>query len=391
MVTTRTSLADCFRVFIPHPPPDRPALRQLPRDNQAPPLTVYTDGSCLDNGLQNARSGAGIWIEDAHPLNRAIRVPGPLQSNQIGELAAILIAAQSAPPSADLMIITDLIYAIRVLNHSLAAEEDAGWTNTPNATWIRAAAYHLRRRCAPTHFKWVKGHNGTKGNEEADRLANEGVNKPTTDEVDLSVPEHFQCNRIKLTKMTQALAYAHISSLGKPQTPRRVEILLERIRISLDATNSQPPTNRAIWKGCRNQDIRRPVQTFLFKAINDALRIGDFWSRIPNLENRARCSSCNEAPENLEHILLDCDHTSTKTIWSLTKRHWPHDNPPWPDLCLGILLGCGNITLTTTDHPANKGPSRLLRILLSESAHLIWVLHCERTIQGTEHSVQKVK
>ena len=318
-------------------------------------------------------------------------MPGPLQSNQIGELAAILIAAQAAPHSAELTIITDSTYAIRVLNHSLTTEEDTGWTNTPNATWIKAAAYHLRRRSAPTHFKWVKGHDGSKGNEEADRLANEGANKPTPDEVDLSVPEHFQCNGIKLTKMTQALAYAHISNLGKPQTPRRVDTLLERIRSSLEPVNGQSITNRAIWKGCRNLDIRRPVQTFLFKAINDALRIGDFWAHIPNLEERARCSSCHETPESLEHILLDCEHTSTKLIWTLTKRHWPYDDPPWPDLCLGLLLGCGNISLpTAVTHPTNKGPTRLLRILLSESVHLIWVLRCERTIQGAEHSAQTV-
>ena len=270
-VTTRTSLADCFRVSIPHPPSELLALCHQSRDDPLPPLTIYTDGSCINNGLLNAKCGAGLWIENEHPLNRAIRVPGPLQSNQVGELAAILVAAQSAPQAAELTIITDSIYAIRALNHSLTNEEDLGWTNVPNATWIKATACQLRRRRAPTHFKWVKGHRGTQGNEEADKLANEGANKPTADEIDLSVPEHFQTNGIKLTKMSQALAYAHISSLDKPPTPRRVEITLDRIRTSIEEVNRQSLPNKAIWKGCRHQDIRRPIQTFLFKAINNAL------------------------------------------------------------------------------------------------------------------------
>ena len=236
-VTTRTTLADCFRVFIPHPPSELPALRQQPRINPPPSITIYTDGSCLNNGLLDEKCGAGLWVEDGHLLNRAIRVPGPLQSNQVGELAAILVATQSAPQEADLTIITDSVYAIRVLNHSLTSEEDSGWTNIPNAPWIKAAAYQLRRRSAPTRFKWVKGHNGTQGNEDVDRLASEGVNKPTADEIDLSVPEHFQANGIKLAKMTQALAYAHIVNLGKLPTPRRVEILLDRIRISIESVN----------------------------------------------------------------------------------------------------------------------------------------------------------
>jgi len=38
-----------------------------------------------------------------------------------------------------------------------------------------------------------------------------------------------------------------------------------------------------------------------------------------------------------------------------------------------------------------SGPSCLLRILISESVHLIWVLCCERTIQGLSHSANTIK
>ena len=89
----------------------------------------------------------------------------------------------------------------------------------------------------------------------------------------------------------------------------------------------------------------------------------------------------------MEHILLECDHPSTKLIWTLTERLWPADTTPWPELSLGLLLGCGNIALPTPEgQRPNKGPSRLLRILLSELSHLIWVLRCKRTIQGSIHS-----
>ncbi|KAG1876108.1 hypothetical protein C8R48DRAFT_811459 [Suillus tomentosus] len=38
-----------------------------------------------------------------------------------------------------------------------------------------------------------------------------------------------------------------------------------------------------------------------------------------------------------------------------------------------------------------KGASRLLRILISESAHLIWVLRCDTTINGTNHTERAIK
>jgi len=70
-VTARSNLSECFRIFAPQPSPDLPALR-LPRDPTAAPLTIFTDGSCLHNGQHNATCGAGIWLAEGHPLNRAI-------------------------------------------------------------------------------------------------------------------------------------------------------------------------------------------------------------------------------------------------------------------------------------------------------------------------------
>lgn len=131
-VRTRTNLYECFRVFAHQPIPTLPALR-LPQDNTATPMTAFTDGSCLNNGQHNATCGAGVWFDDGHPLNRAIRVPGPSQSNQAGEIAAIVVALQVTPPSSDLTIITDSRYAIQSLTHSLDNHEDSAWVRVPNA------------------------------------------------------------------------------------------------------------------------------------------------------------------------------------------------------------------------------------------------------------------
>ena len=390
-VTTRTSLAECFRVYMEHVPSPSPALRRQADQNPQQEITVYTDGSCTNNGRHNAKSGAGVWVADNHPSNRSIRVPGRKQSNQTGELAAILAVLQSVSQTAKLTIVTNSQYAIKMLTRSLPDTEDAGWTNTPNAQWLQAMAYHLRMRGAPTSFKWVKGHEGTLGNEHADRLAAAGASKPEADDIDLVVPDHFRLSGLRLTTLTQAKAYAFIASRNRPPRPRKVDLLLDQIRDSVETVNGHSVTNRSIWKGCRNIDIRRPIQTFLFKAVNGALRVGDFWNNIPTFEHRARCASCN-SPESLEHILLECSHPTVAQIWTLAKTFWPSPTPPWPDTSLGTLLGCGSIALPSPeDQPRGKGPSRLLRIVLSESLHLIWVLRCERVIQGTQHTPMAVE
>ena len=108
---------------------------------------------------------------------------------------------------------------------------------------------------------------------------------------------------------------------------------------------------------------------------------------------RARCSVCNEAMESLEHILLDCHRGQANSIWILAKSLWPTAFGAWPEIHLGTILGCGSVSppAPQNDNHPNPGKSRLLQILLSESAHLIWVLRCKRVIQDTLHTNEAVK
>ena len=67
---------------------------------------------------------------------------------------------------------------------------------------------------------------------------------------------------------------------------------------------------------------------------------------------------------------------------------------------LGIILGSGCLVTKEDTQEGNdnrynpkkkSGTDRLLQILISEAAHLIWVLRCERVIQEQTHAPQEVK
>jgi hypothetical protein len=88
-------------------------------------------------------------------------------------------------------------------------------------------------------------------------------------------------------------------------------------------------------------------------------------------------------------------------LWTLAHNFWPYDNIPWPDLNIGTILGCGAITLKaegrrrinqqTMRRKTFPGPTRLLQIIISELAYLIWVLRCERVVQGLHHTEREIE
>ncbi|KIK47102.1 hypothetical protein CY34DRAFT_766822 [Suillus luteus UH-Slu-Lm8-n1] len=253
-------------------------------------------------------------------------------------------------------------------------------------------------------FEWIKGHSGQQGNKQADKLA-KGANKPIADELDLYVPDDFNLQGAKLSSITQALAYKGIRE-HIPFTPRRKTTSnLDITRFAIQDMSKQLETDTSIWTGCRNKDLSKKVRQFVYKAMHGVYRIGEYWTNIPTYEHRARCTHCNADNESMEHILIDCPQNVNSIIWSLAKDTWPMKYGAWPQISLGTILGCGNISLTQSrqnneqlnnapdDHPnkqLQKGASHLLKILISESAYLIWVTRCEKTIAGTDYAPQTI-
>lgn len=135
--------------------------------------------------------------------------------------------------------------------------------------------------------------------------------------------------------------------------------------------------------------------------LNNAYRIGNFWTQIPTYEHRAICQLCQGEIDSMEHILINCIDPVRKTIWDLAKNTWPMKYGPWLIPYIGLILGCGTISLPKSPTEANthnannnqqlSGASRLLHILISESAYLIWTMRCERTIRDTAHTEENTK
>ncbi|KAG2063740.1 hypothetical protein BDR04DRAFT_1131021 [Suillus decipiens] len=348
-------------------------VRRLMSNNTHENTAKCACHACIENRLTGCKNpnkscGSGIWIGDNHQLNKAIKVPGTSHSNQIGELSAVLVALQLADILTPLKIVTDSKYVINGLTTHLTNWEDIGWIGIANTTLFKA-------RPAPTIFQWTKGHDGQLGNKRVDQLA-----KP--DNIDTYIPRNFDIQGTKLTKISQKLAYMEIMS--------RTNLTHKRATLALLDVTRFAETNETIWHSCRNTDISKNIQLFLYKVLNNAYHVGEFWETIPNYEHRALCTQCPGEIESITHILTDCNNLAT----------WPMKHGTWPRPHIGLILGCGTISIPSTEQnkttneknaPFKKGASRLLRILISESAYLIWTIRCERVIRESTHNKDSVR
>ncbi len=129
-------------------------------------------------------------------------------------------------------------------------------------------------------------------------------------------------------------------------------------------------------------------------------KIGKFWSSIETLAHRGKCRMC-DTTETMEHILTRCREPPVRTIWSQVEQAWPREHLEWPQITIGLILGCGCIGKSEGNGRENpngnrprergrKGAARLATILISEAAHLIWVLRCERVIHNKQHSDNEI-
>ncbi|KAJ7208622.1 hypothetical protein GGX14DRAFT_365373 [Mycena pura] len=86
--------------------------------------------------------------------------------------------------------------------------------------------------------------------------------------------------------------------------------------------------------------------------------------------------------EDLDHILMRCESPGRELIWAAARTLWLERATVWPELSLGTILGCGLAEFRDGNGKVDQGARRLYRILISESAYLIWRLRNERVIEG---------
>ena len=191
-ITEKEKPEDAIRIFIKQniteeTAKQKPILRE--HKGSGKKWIIHTDSSCKDGNTSKARAGARTYCDTDNSKTKAIKILRKAQTNQRGKLIAILTAIKSVKKGDELEIISDSKYSLKGIIEGIPKWTDEGWINMENKDIFQRIAYALDTRGAKTTFKWVKGHSGDKGNENADKKPEEGANKEKEDTIDLTIPK----------------------------------------------------------------------------------------------------------------------------------------------------------------------------------------------------------
>ncbi|TJY61902.1 ribonuclease HI [Sinimarinibacterium sp. CAU 1509] len=137
-------------------------------------VIIHTDGACKGN------PGPGGWgaLLECNGQQRRLSGGERQTTNNRMELMAAIEALDALKQPCEVTLYTDSVYVMQGLTQWMPNWKARNWRTADKKPvknqdlWQRLDAAAARHQ---VRWQWVKGHSGHDGNEEADRLANEGV------------------------------------------------------------------------------------------------------------------------------------------------------------------------------------------------------------------------
>ncbi len=137
---------------------------------------IYTDGACRGN------PGPGGWgvliIAGRH--RKTMHGGDPVTTNNRMELTAAIEALNALKNGQHVILHTDSKYVMDGVNEWMPNWKKRGWKTASKKPVKNKDLWQTLDEAVARHeidWRWVKGHDGIPGNEEADALANRGIDE----------------------------------------------------------------------------------------------------------------------------------------------------------------------------------------------------------------------
>lgn len=139
-------------------------------------VTIHTDGACRGNP---GPGGWGAVLEYGGTRKTLHGGEAPTTNNRM-ELTAVIRALAALKRPCRVTLYSDSQYVLNGITEWLPNWKRRGWKTAAKKPVLNADLWQALDTEAARHtidWHWVRGHSGHPGNEEADRLANLGIDE----------------------------------------------------------------------------------------------------------------------------------------------------------------------------------------------------------------------
>lgn len=139
-------------------------------------VTIHTDGACRGN------PGPGGWgaILESGGKRKTLHGGEAHTTNNRMELTAVIRALAALKRPCHVRLYSDSQYVLNGITEWLPNWKSRGWKTAAKKPVQNADLWQLLDTEVARHtidWQWVRGHSGHAGNDEADRLANLGIDE----------------------------------------------------------------------------------------------------------------------------------------------------------------------------------------------------------------------
>jgi ribonuclease HI len=139
-------------------------------------INIYTDGACRGN------PGPGGWgaLLEYNGHTKKIYGSSALTTNNIMELTAVIESLKIINKQSEIIITTDSTYVKNGITKWIHNWKLKGWKTASKKPVKNKSLWKKLDSLSKQHtiqWEWVRGHTGHPGNEEADILANKGIDE----------------------------------------------------------------------------------------------------------------------------------------------------------------------------------------------------------------------
>jgi ribonuclease HI len=139
-------------------------------------INIYTDGACRGN------PGPGGWgaLLEYNGHTKKIYGSSALTTNNIMELTAVIESLKIINKQSEIIITTDSTYVKNGITKWIHNWKLKGWKTASKKPVKNKSLWKELDSLSKQHtiqWEWVRGHTGHPGNEEADLLANKGIDE----------------------------------------------------------------------------------------------------------------------------------------------------------------------------------------------------------------------